>query len=326
MMTALARKRLAVADAPADEERSSFEADVLAGLSATRKRVHPKYFYDSEGSRLFEEITRLAEYYPTRSELEILRSHAGDLSALIPECAALIEFGSGSCTKVRILLGAAPQMAAYVPVDISAEYLASEAEALRRDHPAPAGRPVAADFTEHFELPRELQALPRVGFFPGSTIGNFEPQDARAFLKNAHEILGRGAVFIVGVDLDKDPDILHAAYNDARGITAAFNLNLLHRINRELGADFDIAAFEHRAFYDREHHRIEMHLASIRRQEVRIGGKIIKFHPDETIHTENSYKYRPEAFAALARSSGFTPLSMWTDRRGFFSVHALRAN
>ena len=323
-MTALARTALPVE--PDRPETTAFAVDVIAGLTAMPKRLPPKYFYDSAGSELFERITTLPEYYPTRCELGILREHAGDIAAFIPQGAALIEFGSGASTKTRIVLDAAKDVAAYVPVDISADFLEGQVAALRREHPSVAMLPVAADFSQPFELPLATKGMPRVGFFPGSTIGNLEPHEAGAFLRRAAETLGHGAVFIVGVDLVKDQRVLQKAYNDKQGVTAKFNLNLLARINRELGANFDLSRFEHHAFYNREKSRIEMHLASLKRQKVRVRGETIDFRAGETIHTENSYKYSIESFGALARGcGGWTTLSLWTDRDSFFSVHALRA-
>jgi dimethylhistidine N-methyltransferase len=299
-----------------------FAADVITGLTAKPKYLPPKYFYDLTGSGLFDRITGLPEYYPTRSELGLLTKHAPEIASLFPQGSALVEFGSGSSRKARILLRAAVSVEAYVPVDISGDFLREDAAALRRDLPHLSIIPVVADFTAMTELPAEIAAKPRAGFFPGSTIGNFEPHEACAFLRRAGGILGAGSVLIVGVDLEKAPDILYRAYNDAEGVTAKFNLNLLVRINRELGANFDLAAFEHHAFYNAERHRIEMHLASTRRQKVRIGEATVEFRAGETIHTENSYKYSVESFQALALGSGWSPLKVWTD--GLFSVHALR--
>ena len=308
-----------------EDRYSAFARDVIEGLTARPKRLSPKYFYDETGSRLFEDITELPEYYPTRSEVTILSDHAADIAKLIPQGAALVEFGSGSSKKVRILLRAAPRLAAYVPVDISSQWLTEEAARLRRDYPRLAVLPVAADFTQTFSLPRSLAALARAGFFPGSTIGNFEAHQASAFLQHAARILGETAMLIVGIDLVKDPKTLTAAYNDAAGVTAKFNLNLLARINRELGADFDLTGFCHQAFYNRERQRIEMHLASRVRQQVSVCGRGIEFRAGETIHTENSYKYTVESFGALARGCGWTPVAAWTDADGYFSVQALRA-
>ncbi len=320
--SALARTALPVE--PGHPEATAFAADVIAGLTAMPKRLPPKYFYDVAGSELFEHITTLPEYYPTRCELAILRDHAADIAALIPQGAALIEFGSGASVKTRIVLGAAKGLAAYVPVDISADFLERQAAELRKEHPGVAMLPVAADFSKPFELPIAIEGMPRVGFFPGSTIGNLEPHEACTFMRQAGETLGHGAVFIVGVDLIKDQRVLQKAYNDKQRVTAKFNLNLLTRINRELGANFNVAAFEHHAFYNREKSRIEMHLASMKRQKVRLCGETIEFRAGETIHTENSYKYSIESFGAMARGSGWTPIEVWTDADKCFSVHALR--
>jgi dimethylhistidine N-methyltransferase len=318
-MAALARPQRR---SPSAEDQ--FAADVLAGLSASPKRLPPKYFYDAAGSALFERITKLPEYYPTRCEMEILRRRAGDIARLIPRGAALIEFGSGSSKKARILLAAAAEkLAAYVPIDICAPMIAQEAAELRPDFPHVKVLPVVADITQVFPLPAEAKAAPvRVGFFPGSTIGNFEPHEAAAFLRHAGRLLGRGARLVVGADLVKASSVLNAAYNDAQGVTAAFNLNLLARINRELGGTFDLGQFEHHAFYNRERSRIEMHLASLRRQRVKVAGETVDFRAGETVHTENSYKYSLESLAALARGAGWRPLEAWTDARGYFSIQA----
>jgi dimethylhistidine N-methyltransferase len=306
-----------------DDERSTFAADVLAGLSASPKRLPPKYFYDDAGSLLFERITELPEYYPTRCEMSILRVHAAEICKLIPEGAALIEFGAGAAKKARILLRAAPQLAAYVPVDICGEMIEREAAELRADFPKLKVLPVKADITTRFALPAEAEnAASRVGFFPGSTIGNFEPHEAAGFLRNAARVLGRGATLIVGVDLIKPVEILTAAYNDKAGVTSKFNCNLLKRINRELAGTFKLDGFEHHAFYNRERHRIEMHLASRKRQKVKVMGESIDFRAGETIHTENSYKYSVESLAALARGVGWLPAAAWSDPDNYFSIQA----
>jgi dimethylhistidine N-methyltransferase len=310
---------------PADDAARTFAEDVMAGLMADPKRLPPKYFYDQRGSRLFEEITQLPEYYPTRTETAILQANAPEIAKLIPADAAMVEFGAGSSAKARILLRAAPQVSAYVPVDISGEFLSNEAARLHEDMPNLRVLPVAADFTKPFDLPAGLGAKPRVGFFPGSTIGNFEPHEAHAFLRHAATLLGRGALLIIGVDLVKDPAILNAAYNDAAGVTAAFNLNLLERINRELDGEFKLEKFCHRAFYNREKQRVEMHLVSLARQKVRVMGKLVDFRRGETIHTENSYKYTVDLFRSHARSAGWTPAASWLDEQNNFSVHALVA-
>ena len=310
-------------EADAAEADSSFARDVIAGLTARPKQLPPKYFYDQAGAQLFEDITALPEYYLTRCELEVLRERAPEMARFFPAGSALIEFGSGSSKKVRILLEAAPTIAAYIPVDISSEMLVQEAEELRRDYPRLAVLPVEADFTQPFSLPPEAAGMAHTGFFPGSTIGNFEPHEACAFLRHAGRMLGRGAALIIGVDLVKDTSVLNAAYDDAAGVTAKFNLNLLARINRELGANFDLASFSHEAFYNAERHRIEMHLASKKRQKVRVAGRAIEFRAGETIHTENSYKYTLDSFRALARGSGWDPVAVWTDAGANFSIHAL---
>lgn len=315
----LARKPVAVSEA-----HSQFLEDVWAGLSAHPKRLKPKYFYDEPGSHLFEEITYQPEYYPTRTELGILEERGDDIAALLPDHAALIEFGAGATRKIRLLLDHA-KIAAYVPVDISGDFIAAQAHELAQDFPSLAIHPVAADFTAIFELPREIDGLPRVGFFPGSTIGNFEPHEASDFLRRARGILGPGAMFIIGADLDKDPAVLHAAYNDKEGVTASFNLNLLRRMNDELDADFDLSAFVHRAIYNREKRRVEMHLVSMQAQTVHVGGRSFHFRMGESIHTESSHKFTVEQLQTMARGAGFTPKAVFTDAEKLFSVHVWEA-
>jgi dimethylhistidine N-methyltransferase len=309
----------------ASEEESAFAADVLSGLNASPKRIPAKYFYDDAGSLLFDRITDLSEYYPTRCEMSILEAHAEEVCKLIPEGAALVEFGAGSNKKARILLKAAPHIGIYVPVDICGEMIEREAVELRRDFRKLTVAPITADFTKEFELPPEAKAPPaRVGFFPGSTIGNFEPHEAAAFLNNVAKILGPDAILIIGVDLIKPVEVLKAAYNDEKGVTAKFNLNLLKRINRELGGTFDLGGFEHHAIYNRERNRIEMHLASLKRQKVKVAGECFDFRAGETIHTENSYKYSVESLSALARGVGWQPLKVGTDPEKYFSIQALK--
>jgi dimethylhistidine N-methyltransferase len=307
-----------------DEATSAFAGDVIEGLTREPKRLSPKYFYDAAGSELFEQITLLPEYYPTRTELGILRSRAEEIASLVPQGAALVEFGAGATTKVRLLLESC-KFGAYVPVDISGDFLNAQAHALSKDFPTLDIYPVTADFTAPFALPAAVKAMPKVGFFPGSTLGNFEPHEARGFLRSARKILGEGAQMIVGVDLEKDERVLHDAYNDTAGVTARFNLNVLVRTNNELGGNFDLSAFTHRAIYNRECHRIEMHLISKKAQTVRILGRSFAFRSGESIHTESSYKYSLDRFAALARGSGWMPTTSWTDAGGMFSVHALVA-
>jgi len=273
---------------------------------------------------LFDKITELPEYYPTRTEIRILRDNAAAIAVLARPGSAIVEFGSGCAGKIRVLLEAMKRSpAVYVPVDICASVVEDEAARLRQEFPRLAVHPVAADFSRPFDLPAAALAAPaRVGFFPGSTIGNFEPHQAAAFFREAGRTLGPESILIVGVDLIKPTEILRAAYNDAAGITAKFNLNLLTRINRELGANFHLKQFEHHAFFNRERNRIEMHLASLKRQKVKVCGETIEFRVGETIHTENSYKYSVESFGALARGNGWTPLAVWKDADNLFSVQA----
>jgi dimethylhistidine N-methyltransferase len=316
--------RLARDGAVEDGPRSDLEADVTAGLAKRRKAIPPKHFYDAEGSRLFEAITVLPEYYPTRTEIALLRRSAAEIASRIPDGAALVEFGSGASTKTRVLLDAAPQIAVYAPIDISASALEAAAQAIRADYPRLTVSPLRDDFTNALRLPPETQGRPVVGFFPGSTIGNFTPEEARAFLQAAHRLLGSGAAFLVGIDLVKDPATLVAAYDDAQGVTAAFNLNLLTRINRELGADFDLDGFEHQAIWNAEDSRIEMHLVSRRAQTVRIGDRRYDFAEGETIHTENSCKFTIDGFADLAARSGWRLEQTWQSGEPAFAVVLLR--
>src|SRR6266481_3767448 len=308
-----------------DEQTSAFGRDVIDDLSQHPKRLSPKYFYDAAGSELFEQITLLPEYYPTRTELSILRDRGSEISAGIPDGAALVEFGAGATTKVRLLLRECA-FGAYIPVDISGDFLKAQAEALRKDFPGLDVYPVTADFTAPFALPEAIGAMPKVGFFPGSTLGNFEPHEASAFLRSAREILGKGAQLLIGVDLEKDERVLYDAYNDSAGVTARFNLNVLVRINRELGGNFDLSAFTHRSIYNRDRHRIEMHLISRKTQSVRVLGHNFSLLPGERTHTESSYKYSLERFTALARGADWKVRESWTDNAGMFSVHALAAS
>jgi dimethylhistidine N-methyltransferase len=247
------------------------------------------------------------------------------MAKLIPKDAALVEFGAGSAAKTRILLSAAPQVTHYVPIDISAAFLADIGGRMSQSLPDLQVLPVEADFTQPFALPAALGARPRVGFFPGSTIGNFEPHEASALMRHAAVMLGPGALFILGIDLIKDVEILTAAYNDSEGVTAAFNMNLLARINRELGGDFNLANFYHRAFFNQERRRIEMHLVSRARQKVHVCGKSIEFRRGETIHTENSYKYAVDLFLSHASGAGWASVATWLDEQRYFAVLALRA-
>lgn len=301
-----------------------FRADVLAGLSRPRKRVPPKYFYDAAGSQLFDRITELPEYYPTRTELAILREHAAAMAARCGPRCLLVELGAGSVTKVRLLLDRLESPAGYVPVDVSGEHLRAAAATLAGDYPGLEVVPVVADFTTSFQLP-EVSASRRVVYFPGSTIGNFDPPQVDALLRRVARIVGPGGGLLLGVDLQKDEAVLSRAYNDAAGVTAAFNRNLLVRINRELGADFDPATFRHAAFYDRLKSRIEMHLVSKVDQEVRIGRETFAFRTGESIHTESSYKYNIAEFAVRARRCGLRLDETWTDAHNYFAVLYLTA-
>ncbi len=304
-------------------DRGTFREDVLRGLSGPAKSLPPKYFYDERGSLLFERITGLPEYYPTRTEISILESRVGELSALMGKRWELIEIGSGSSRKVRILLDAAFGCGSYVPVDISREALRLAANRIASDYPHIRVVAVCADYMHPFSIARQDPLASRIVFFPGSTIGNLDPEQAIAFMGNIRGMLRPGDRFIVGADLQKEPAILHAAYNDAAGVTARFNCNLLERINRELGADFDLRRFEHLAFYNVREGRIEMHLRSTADQTVRVDGEEIRFRAKETIHTESSYKYTREGFRSLAAQAGLEVRDVWTDPGRLFSVWVL---
>jgi dimethylhistidine N-methyltransferase len=317
--------RLAMDGHGAREAVSEFEADVLAGLALPQKTLPPKYFYDAEGSRLFEAICELEEYYPTRTETALLREAADEIAPLMPRGAALVEFGSGASVKTRILLDAARQLGAYVPVDISPTALAAASEAIRRDYPDLAVAPLAEDFTRALDLPPQVAGRPVVGFFPGSTIGNFTRGEAAAFLRRARRLLGGDAQFLIGLDLVKPEPVLLAAYDDPLGVTAAFNKNLLARMNRELGADFDLDGFAHRARWNAQESRIEMHLESLRAQTVQVAGRRFRFAAGETLHTENSHKFTKDGFAALAESAGWRLQRWWASAHPAFAIGLLGA-
>jgi dimethylhistidine N-methyltransferase len=304
-----------------------FRSAVMAGLSRPQKTLPCKFFYDREGSRLFDEICDLPEYYPTRTECLILERYAEDMAQLLGPRVRLVEFGSGAGIKIRLLLRALEEPAAYVPVDISREQLLAAASDLAANFPSVRVAPVCADYTKPFALPaiRDRRLRKTAGFFPGSTIGNFAAAEAIGFLTLTRRLLGPASLMIVGVDVPKDERMLHAAYNDGAGITAAFNLNLLERINRELAGNFDVSSFVHDARWNQALSRVEMHLISARPQSVNIAGHSFAFAAGETIHTENSYKYSLDRFRILARDAGYTPLEAWTDEQSLFSVHVLRA-
>ena len=295
----------------------SFLEDVVAGLSLPQKALPPKYFYDAKGSRLFERICRLPEYYLTRAELSLTKANISSIARFAGKGCELLEYGSGESLKTRLLIRALrPKV--YLPVDISPTALGQAARRLAREFPWLRIVPIVADFSRPLDLP--MGKVPRVAYFPGSTIGNLTPEEAHAFLARSR---AHAARMLIGTDLKKDANVLHAAYNDSRGVTAAFNLNLLGRINRELGADFDLRRFSHYAFYNAARGRIEMHLISLQKQKVSIARHRFAFERGESIHTENSYKYSIESFAALAANAGFRQAKCWMDRKGLFALHGL---
>jgi dimethylhistidine N-methyltransferase len=316
--------RLAQDGVGAQTDSSAFERDVVAGLARTPRSIPPKHFYDAAGSELFEAITDLPEYYPTRTEIALLKASAREIAELVPEGAALVEFGSGASTKTRILLDAASQIDVYTPIDISASALESAASSIRRDFPTLTVAPLHDDFTKALRLPEAASGRPVVGFFPGSTLGNFAPEEAAEFLTSARRLLGPDSGFLIGIDLVKDPRTLVAAYDDVAGVTAAFNRNLLHRINRELGGDIAVEAFSHQALWNAEQGRIEMHLVSKRDQVIRIAGQSFRLRAGETIHTENAYKFTLEGFSRLAASAGWRVEREWISADPAFALVCLR--
>jgi dimethylhistidine N-methyltransferase len=300
-----------------------FRRELTAGLSAAKKAIPCRFLYDARGSALFDRICKLPEYYPTRTELGILRAIAPEVAERIGPAAAMIELGGVNSSKARILLDALEEPAAYIPIDISREHLRASAEALHAEKPGLSVLAVCADYTQPFDLPTAPGGGARLGFFPGSTIGNLQPDEAAAFLAAWAQRLGPGSAMVVGVDLRKDRAILEPAYDDAQGVTAAFSKNLLVRANRELGADFVVDAFAHRARYDSARGRIEIHLESLDDQAVHLGDRIFTFAKGERVHVEDSCKYSIEGFKALARAAGFRPTAHWTDAQELFSVHYL---
>jgi len=295
---------------------------LIAGLRQPQKMISPKYFYDETGSKLFEEITQLPEYYLTDTELEIMETHIDEMAGVIGEKASLIEFGAGSGMKTRLLLEHLHSPAVYVPVDISEEHLLDNQRHIQDDYPDIEVLPVVADFLHPFDLPNPKTMPHRnVVYFPGSTIGNFEENDALELLRVMHGEAGEDGALLIGVDLQKDPAVIDAAYNDSAGVTAEFNRNMLRHLNREFGSDFDLDAFEHRATYKPDEGRVVVELISTREQEAHIGDARIEFGRNETIITEYSHKYTLDGFAAIANEAGFSVDKVWTDPRDWFSVH-----
>jgi len=300
-----------------------FLEEVLAGLSLPQKGLPSRFLYDEAGSELFEQITELPEYYPTRTEIALLKSSSGGLRETVPSGAAVIEFGSGSSRKTELLLEALDRPCAYIPIDISASALYPAAQRIRQNFPNIAVHPVLGGFQKLGNKKLPIGRCPRVGFFPGSTIGNLTPAEAVCFLRSTRRYLGADARFIIGADLQKPLDVLLRAYNDAQGVTAAFNRNILARINRELDGTFDPGVFEHQALYNDIECRIEMHLRPSTPHWVSVAGRFFEFREGETIHTENSYKYTVKGFHALAKSGGWQAIRTWTDSGNLFSVHVL---
>ncbi|MDH3514090.1 MAG: L-histidine N(alpha)-methyltransferase [Gammaproteobacteria bacterium] len=301
---------------------ATMQEEVLQGLASRPRRIAPKFFYDERGSRLFDAICELPEYYPTRTEMGILDSCAGEVARLAGPDGTLIELGSGASRKIRLLLEAVrPRQ--YLGIDISREFLRQSAQQLAHDYPRLDVHAACADFMHDIELPDGAIEGRRLAFFPGSTIGNFEPWDAQAFLGRVRRLIQPDGGLLIGVDLKKDPALLNSAYNDSAGLTAEFNLNLLERLRGELGAEVNPQGFRHRAFYNTQRGRVEMHLVSRRAQEIRLNGRRFHFAAGESIHTENSYKYAVGEFHSLARGAGLWPRQVWLDSDRLFSVHYL---
>lgn len=304
-------------------QTSQFMIDVLTGLSHCQKTIPPKYFYDEQGSHFFDAICELDEYYPYRTELAMLPRVAADLAGLWQEPLNVVEFGAGALKKVRPLLENIKTIASFTPIDIAGDYLRAQSRTLQREFPHLKIKPVVADFTEAVALPKRAEC--RLGFFPGSTIGNFTPVEARQFLSNVSETLGGNSYLLIGVDTKKSPNVLHRAYNDSEQLTAAFNKNLLTRINRELNADFVVDQFEHYAFYNTALGCIEMHLVSRRNQQVSIDNLSFPFAAGESVHTESSYKYSVDEFRSLARTAHWRTDRTWVSEDGYFSLHLLQS-
>ena len=298
--------------------------EIVDGLSQPEKMISPKYFYDERGSQLFDEITRLPEYYPTETELGIMRDSMDEVAELVGKQASLIEFGSGSSLKTRILLENLDELAVYVPVDISEDHLLDSALKIRSEFPGLEVLPVVADFTKPFQLPSPaIMPVRNIVYFPGSTIGNFTNDEAQELLDVMYQEAGEGGALLIGVDLQKDPEIIERAYNDSKGVTAEFNLNMLRHLNREYEADFDLDAYEHNAEYNRDEGRIELRLVSDKDQEFNVGNESFSIAKDEAILTEYSHKYTLEGFEEMARKAGFSVEHVWMDEDRLFSVQFL---
>ncbi len=305
-------------------QKADMRTDVLYGLRSKPKWASSMYFYDERGSHLFDQITELPEYYPTRTEIGIMQRHAAEMCQVLGKNVMLVELGSGSAQKVGKLLDQLDEISAYVPIEISREHLINSAERLQEEYPNLEILPVCADFTAEFDLPEPAITPQRVVvYFPGSTIGNFDPPDALTLLKNCARLAGGNGGMLIGVDLRKNPDVITPAYNDNAGVTAAFNMNLLERLNRELGTNFDLEKFHHEAVWNDDESRIEMYLISDTDQQVTMGDEVIAFKQGERINTESSYKFSRERFAALAKEAGFSVNKVWTDECDWFSVQYL---
>ena len=307
-----------------DMIRNEFAEAVIEGLSEGAKQIPCRFLYDARGSELFEEITELEEYYPTRTEIGLLQNYGAEIGEMAGPGCALVEFGSGSSRKTRILIDHLEEIAAYVPIDIADEALSEAADRLESHYPNLDVLPVHADFNQDIDLPDAINGTPKLGFFPGSTIGNFDHDGAGRFLSDARGLLGKKSSFLVGVDLKKSLDILLPAYDDAKGVTAEFILNLLRRINNELDGDLDLAKFDHEAVYNEEAGRVELYIVSREEQQISVQGITFDLKKGERIHTENSHKFSIEEFQAIAASSGWKPAQVWTDKRELFSLHYLQ--
>lgn len=319
----IAQDILSAAKPTLTAQAAEFAEAVLEGLARKPRSIPSRFLYDEAGSALFEEITKLDEYYPTRTEIVLLREFGPEIAACVGPVETLVEFGSGSSRKTRLLIEALDGLKTYVPIDVSETFLAEAAERLEADFAHLSVRPVVGDFTKTHDL-NGIETHRPLGFFSGSTIGNLTHDEAETFLQNAAQLLAEGSTFLIGVDLQKDLDILLPAYDDARGVTASFSLNLLTRVNRELDGDFNVERFAHRALYNAEAGRIEIYLESLADQTVRVRGQRFDFAEGEHIHTENSYKYTVEGFRDLARRGGWEPMQVWTDNADLFSLHLLR--